>query len=289
VQNGAGNGGSRPTTPKSAPPRASSEAHGLLIIQIMQGRGLSLPAGTVLPDAIQRALAKNTHAHTNSTRSTRESVSRKRNWWLPYVVLEFDKNEILIDALGGDVASPIWAYRAHFDVCRQSDISVSAYLRSDAPAHAGAGELGNKDILVARVDLTPVLDAPWNNDRWYTATAGTGEFRLVVQFRPSNNEPLTIEAFDLLKVIGKGSFGKVMQVCIDLLELIKSLCPRAGSQEGHESYLRAQDYPQSTYRPAPWRGAFPCRPHSPLSYPTPYAVSPSFPCHHPTPYPSPTH
>jgi serum/glucocorticoid-regulated kinase 2 len=26
------------------------------------------------------------------------------------------------------------------------------------------------------------------------------------------NEPLTIEAFDLLKVIGKGSFGKVMQV-----------------------------------------------------------------------------
>ena len=220
MQNGTANSGSRPTTPKSAPPRTSSEAHGLLIIQIMQGRGLSLPAGTVLPDAIQRALAKNTHAHTTSTRSNRESVSRKRNWWLPYVVLEFDKNEILIDALGGDVASPIWAYRAHFDVCRQSDISVSAYLRSDAPAHAGAGELGNKDILVARVDLTPVLDAPWNNDRWYTATAGTGEFRLVVQFRPSNNEPLTIEAFDLLKVIGKGSFGKVMQVCIDLLDLL---------------------------------------------------------------------
>jgi serum/glucocorticoid-regulated kinase 2 len=185
----------------------------MLIIQIMQGRGMSLPAGTVLPDAIQRALTKNAHSHnTNNTRSTRESVSRKRNWWLPYVVLEFDKNEILIDALGGDVASPIWAYRAHFDVCRQSDISVSAYLRSDAPTHAGAGELGNKDILVARVDMTPVLDAPWNNDRWYTATAGTGEFRLVVQFRPSNNEPLTIEAFDLLKVIGKGSFGKVMQV-----------------------------------------------------------------------------
>jgi serine/threonine protein kinase len=28
----------------------------------------------------------------------------------------------------------------------------------------------------------------------------------------TQNEPLTIEAFDLLKVIGKGSFGKVMQV-----------------------------------------------------------------------------
>jgi len=35
---------------------------------------------------------------------------------------------------------------------------------------------------------------------------------LKVDFRPVRGEPLTIEAFDLLKVIGKGSFGKVMQV-----------------------------------------------------------------------------
>jgi serum/glucocorticoid-regulated kinase 2 len=38
---------------------------------------------------------------------------------------------------------------------------------------------------------------------------------LKIDFRPVRGEPLqvTIEAFDLLKVIGKGSFGKVMQVC----------------------------------------------------------------------------
>jgi serum/glucocorticoid-regulated kinase 2 len=35
----------------------------------------------------------------------------------------------------------------------------------------------------------------------------------MIDFRPTRDEtPLTIEAFDLLKVIGKGSFGKVMQV-----------------------------------------------------------------------------
>jgi serum/glucocorticoid-regulated kinase 2 len=28
------------------------------------------------------------------------------------VVLEFNKNEILIDALGGDHANPVWNYRA---------------------------------------------------------------------------------------------------------------------------------------------------------------------------------
>lgn len=37
-------------------------------------------------------------------------MQRKR--WLPYVVLEFDKNEILIDAMGGDLACPVWNYRA---------------------------------------------------------------------------------------------------------------------------------------------------------------------------------
>lgn len=40
-------------------------------------------------------------------------MQRRRYWWLPYVVLEFDKNEILIDALGGDLANPVWNYRAN--------------------------------------------------------------------------------------------------------------------------------------------------------------------------------
>jgi serum/glucocorticoid-regulated kinase 2 len=50
------------------------------------------------------------------------------------------------------------------------------------------------------------------SDQWYTATAGAGSFHLKIDFKPSRNDSLTIEAFDLLKVIGKGSFGKVMQV-----------------------------------------------------------------------------
>ena len=50
------------------------------------------------------------------------------------------------------------------------------------------------------------------SDQWYTATAGSGSFHLKIDFKPTRNVPLTIDAFDLLKVIGKGSFGKVMQV-----------------------------------------------------------------------------
>ncbi|KAG5634640.1 AGC protein kinase Gad8 [Sphagnurus paluster] len=101
--------------------------------------------------------------------------------------------------MGGDLASPVWNYRADFDVSRTSNIAVSAYLRTTA---AGQDDMGN-DLLMAR----------HASDQWYNATAGvSGSFHLKIDFKPIRNEPLTIEAFDLLKVIGKGSFGKVMQV-----------------------------------------------------------------------------
>jgi len=75
------------------------------------GRGLSLAPGVQVPEVIQKALETTPPTARRST-SNRESMQRKRYWWLPYVVLEFDKNEILIDALGGDLSSPVWNYRA---------------------------------------------------------------------------------------------------------------------------------------------------------------------------------
>jgi serum/glucocorticoid-regulated kinase 2 len=77
---------------------------------LLAGRGLSLAPGVPLPDVIQQAL-KSAPPPRKST-SNRDSIQRKRYWWLPYVVLEFDKNEILIDALGGDLSNPVWNYRA---------------------------------------------------------------------------------------------------------------------------------------------------------------------------------
>ncbi|THH16300.1 hypothetical protein EW146_g4308 [Bondarzewia mesenterica] len=201
---------SRSTTPMP-PPAVDAQMSfrsGMLTIRIFSGRGLALAPGVQIPEVIQKALDNGPPPRTST--SNRESMQRRRYWWLPYVVLEFDKNEILIDALGGDLANPIWNYRANFDVSRTSTISVSAYLRT-AQCVQGQDDMGN-DLLMARVDLTPALDAQHVSDQWYTATAGSGSFHLTIAFKPSRNEPLTIEAFDLLKVIGKGSFGKVMQV-----------------------------------------------------------------------------
>lgn len=138
-----------------------------------------------MPEIIERALAqhqaqvnKQPASTKNNTGRMRDSIQRKRYWWLPYVVLEFDKNEILVDALGGDISTPSWLYKANLsvdvlnfvyimayihpsDVSRTSGISVSAYLRTSPSGVTGENhpDMGN-DILLARVDLTPTLDSP---------------------------------------------------------------------------------------------------------------------------------
>lgn len=77
---------------------------GVLLIRVCEARGITLPQGAQVP---------NTGPLPVLQRSKRESFHRKQNWWLPYVVLEFDKNEVLIDALGGDTSNPVYNYRAN--------------------------------------------------------------------------------------------------------------------------------------------------------------------------------
>ena len=82
----------------------------------------------------------------------------------------------MIDALGGRRGSPDWLSQAQLsvfstlvtyeapsddtslsDVSRASDVSISAYLRLQAPAAGQKADMGN-DILLGRLDLRPILD-----------------------------------------------------------------------------------------------------------------------------------
>ncbi|KAF8931418.1 AGC protein kinase Gad8 [Dissophora ornata] len=187
--------------------------NGLLIIRVVEARGLSLPPGSKNPPFIPK------QQQQPSANSNRESVQRK--WWLPYAVLEFDKNEVLIDALGGELSNPVWQYRAHFDVSRVSGVQLSLYIRIPNPKTLAAldkfgnlmdSEASSEDVFLGNVELEPRWDEQMQDD-WVTLQGGTGKVRVQIAFkRDSANTPLTIDAFDLLKVIGKGSFGKVMQV-----------------------------------------------------------------------------
>ena len=110
---------------------------------------------------------------SNFPAKNRDSIQRRQLWWLPYVVLEFDKNEVLVDALGGDLSSPVWMYSATFDVSRISDIAITPYLRQTQPSssavedgngrgngNGGAGaDMGNSNLCLGTLRFVPDLEA----------------------------------------------------------------------------------------------------------------------------------
>ncbi|KAI5479424.1 hypothetical protein MNV49_003568 [Pseudohyphozyma bogoriensis] len=175
---------------------------GLLSIKLVEARGLRLPHGVDVPPAVVSGFQAGGASSVPSGGGMpggrkRESIVRQQYSYLPYLVLSFDNNEVLVDALGGTHANPSYMFSTSFDVSRHQ--------RTDS---------GTSDIFLASTSFLPTFDARKVTDSWYKAIAPSlgAEFRIQITFKPTRHDPLTIDAFELLKVVGKGSFGKVMQV-----------------------------------------------------------------------------
>lgn len=224
-------GSTRSVTPTPGNPDGGPRLRsGLLAIRMLGAEGLSLPPGVALPPAVQNvmqsqpgqvAAAMSPASVTQSrllaskTRGTsRDSVQRTQCWWLPYAVMEYEVNQVLITPLGGDMEKPIYMYQAHFDVSRDAEISLQFYLRSEEPKRTSEGlsaDLGN-DLFLGGVKFVPDFENMGQQDQWYDLESGSGRIQIGVTYQPHYGGSLTIDDFELITVIGKGSFGKVMQV-----------------------------------------------------------------------------
>ncbi|KAI8342387.1 kinase-like domain-containing protein [Chlamydoabsidia padenii] len=190
---------------------SSFEPHsGVLLIRVCDAQGLTVPSQVQLPQPPPSQPLPN--------QRNRDSLTRKQHWWLPYVVLEFDKNEILIDALGGDTQNPIYQYRAHFDVSRSSDVSISIYLRpspetKDSISNNHSATTKHADYFLGGVKLQPNFDSTRLDDQVLQIAGGTGMMHVQLCYkRQQQAQPIAFDSFDLLRVIGRGSFGKVYVV-----------------------------------------------------------------------------
>lgn len=131
---------------------------GLLTIRVMGAEGVNLPSGTAMPPAVQSALTSqqakvaasvspssvNQQRLANRSKGSRyvslvviaqctifmpslfchlllairDSIQRAQCWWLPYLVMEYEVNQVLITPLGGDLEKPLYMYQAHLWVTR---------------------------------------------------------------------------------------------------------------------------------------------------------------------------
>jgi len=111
-----------PRNPDGSRPQFRS---GILAIHVNRAEGLELPPGVQVPPAVQDALASAqaqaalsispssvTQQRLAKQRGHKDSVQRIGCWWLPYLVMEFEVNQIVLTPLGGDIEQPVYMYQA---------------------------------------------------------------------------------------------------------------------------------------------------------------------------------
>ncbi|EIN10280.1 Pkinase-domain-containing protein [Punctularia strigosozonata HHB-11173 SS5] len=104
--------------------------------------------------------------------------------------------------------NPVWKHEVSFDVTsEQSYITFTVYDRAV-----------EDHFFLGRVQIKPVLKHDHTVDQWYKLQATgdeavTGEMRIQVRFEQfKNKRALTPRDFEFLKLIGRGTFGRVFQV-----------------------------------------------------------------------------
>ncbi|KAF3052925.1 hypothetical protein E8E11_011688 [Didymella keratinophila] len=249
----------------AAPPPAPLRP-GILIVTLHEGKGFSLPpgaeaafsggshhqgslsqgggfsvAGSMRPGSSRNPVVGSYTGHgrpqsaAGSINAAPTIHGRYSSKHLPYALVDFDKQQVFINAVSGTPENPLWAggnTQYKFDVSRMTDLTVSLYIRNPtAPPNAGR----NEDIFIGTLKINPRFEeqrdgkdkkgeniaAGQAGADWINVQFGSGQMKVGVNFVENRQDRLTIDDFDLLKVVGKGSFGKVMQVHIDWRKLLE--------------------------------------------------------------------
>ncbi|KPM36147.1 Serine/threonine-protein kinase gad8 [Neonectria ditissima] len=146
--------------------------------------------------------------------------------YMPYALVGFDKAQVFINSNDGGPENPQWAETQHkFDVLRVSELTVHLFFPNP---NAAPGSGRTQDIFLGVARLTPRLGvikslntdekANKNTQRgfqgtgWFDLQQGKGKLRITAQYAENQGGKLAVNDFELLKLVGKGSFGKVYQV-----------------------------------------------------------------------------
>lgn len=165
----------------------------------------------------------------NSSADMNKNVIAQYN--LVYAVIEVENSSERICSVGNTIANTKFNSVTTFDITSPNNaiLSIQIYIRIPGSLLESnrqedhlvgsimckVGDLGKNINSQNNLQPMRLLNHEWINlKNPYTDDELIGSLNLTLDYRPLTKEskPLSMDDFDLLKVIGKGSFGKVMQV-----------------------------------------------------------------------------
>jgi serum/glucocorticoid-regulated kinase 2 len=201
----------------SASPPAAPIKSGILIVTIYEGKGLSslLQSSNPRESVTAETMPQGTSLSKTNTPSINDECSSTHR--LPYALLDFEKSQIHVDAVSGTCQDPLWAGERtehKFDVTRINDLSIQLYLcnRYSTPVPSDR----NGDVLLGECKIKPSFTKDPKADQpevsWIDLSSGNGSIKIGAKFIESKKKDPVIEDFELLKALGRSSFGNVLQV-----------------------------------------------------------------------------
>lgn len=211
---------------------------------LSSGNGFGI-AGSMRPSSSQYgSYAQNSRPSTaagGGFANVPTNHGRYSSKYLPYALIDFDKVQVFVNSVSGSPENPLWAgdnTQYKFDVSRVTDLAIHLYVRNPM-SPPGAGR--SQDIFLGVTRISPRFEEKqefvedpkaskkdnqkaaeaWDRKErslgqsgteWLDISYGTGKIKIGVQYVENRKKALTIDDFELKKVIGKGSFGKVMMV-----------------------------------------------------------------------------
>ncbi|KAL7754002.1 Serine/threonine-protein kinase [Sorochytrium milnesiophthora] len=216
--------------------RSGSQKRSAVIhMRAIEGRSIAIPSSVLSTISADKNPVVRPSSNSNSPNA------QPYLYFNPYIVISYDRNEIVVNSSQGTLTAPVWRHKATFDLTHDTDATFSVYIRTapydptaqpsspsasaTSPASVASQPAGSRtsicsaDVLLGTyiLDHRTIQDSQQQTvDQWFTLThpshsSATGQVHMQISIKQAKST-IGIEDFDLLTVVGKGSFGKVMQV-----------------------------------------------------------------------------